>query len=231
MTLSSSSSTLSSVNDSFVILNDNRRLCYTEYKNERVEQDQRHLVLYFHGSPGYRKFLTPQQIEIFLDEKYSSLRLICVDRPGFGDSDEKPERTLTDYADDIVELLNALNYKEGQISIIGYSAGGPFALACGVHPVLSKKIKCIIAVSSLGPREQPDSTENMPVKYRLGFFLSKYWLGFVRWILRHEAAAFLRNPEKRAIEEWKDSEEDYEYIQKNEAVRKTFIDNAVYTYR
>lgn len=150
----------SSPNDPFVILSDNRKLYYTEHKNERVGvQDQSHLVLYFHGSPGYRRFLTSQQIESFLDEKYSSLRLICVDRPGFGDSDEKPERTLTDYADDIVELLNALNYKEGQVSIIGYSAGGPFALACGVHPVLSKRIKCIVAVSSLGPREQPDSTE------------------------------------------------------------------------
>ena len=59
-------------------------------------------VLYFHGFPG-----SHQEIHLFkgaeLAEKYN-LRLIAVDRPGYGNSGSFPGRTLTDWPDDIQQL-------------------------------------------------------------------------------------------------------------------------------
>jgi len=216
--------------DAFVILSDGRKLFYIDYSdNEQCG----HLVLYFHGTPGYRHFLSNKQVEILhTNELFAkNIRLVSVERPGFGDSDDKSGRSLMDYAEDILELLPHLcRSSDEMISIIGYSAGGPFALACAAHPILSKRIKSITVVSSLGPREQPDSTENMPIKYRFGFWLSKYWVRATAWILGLEASNLMRNPERETIESWKDSSEDYKYIQKNEEVMQTFMQNAIYVY-
>ncbi|GAA0516716.1 hypothetical protein GCM10011581_46720 [Saccharopolyspora subtropica] len=51
------------------------------------------------------------------------IRLISLDRPGLGASDPAPGRTLDDWARDVAELGLP------DLAVIGYSAGGPFALA------------------------------------------------------------------------------------------------------
>ncbi|MCP3802900.1 alpha/beta hydrolase [Allokutzneria sp. A3M-2-11 16] len=57
-----------------------------------------------------------------------NVRLISVDRPGLGDSDPRPDRELTDWADDIAQLLKAREIAEP--AVVGFSQGAPFALAC-----------------------------------------------------------------------------------------------------
>lgn len=108
-------------------------------------------VLYFHGFPG-----SHQDIHLFngpeLAEKYQ-LRLIAVDRPGYGNSGSYPERTLVDWPEDIRHLCSSLGL--GRFSILAYSGGGPFALACA-HASLDGLDKVVI-VSGMGPYKAPES--------------------------------------------------------------------------
>jgi len=74
-------------------------------------------MLFFHGHPGNRLFCHPD------DSIASSLgiRLICLDRPGFGLSDFQPNRTLLDWAKDVEELATILGFED--FSVLGFSAG------------------------------------------------------------------------------------------------------------
>jgi pimeloyl-ACP methyl ester carboxylesterase len=56
------------------------------------------------------------------------VRLIALDRPGFGLSSPKPDYGIIDWPDDVAELAQAKNIT--RFSVFGLSGGGPFALAC-----------------------------------------------------------------------------------------------------
>ena len=61
-------------------------------------------LLYFHGHPGSRyeaKLLEEHAIEL-------NIRLIAIDRPGYGLSTYKSGRTILDRTDDIIELADQL---------------------------------------------------------------------------------------------------------------------------
>lgn len=129
-------------------LPDHRPLSYVEYG----PADGRP-VLYFHGFPG-----SHQDVHLFngpeLAEKYH-LRLIAVDRPGYGNSGSLPDRSLADWSDDIQYVINSLGLDS--FSIFAYSGGGPFALACA-HARL-KGLDKVIIVSGMGPYTAPESKE------------------------------------------------------------------------
>ena len=59
-------------------------------------------VILFHGSPGSRLFRHPDE-SIALN---LGIRLITVDRPGYGLSDFKPDRTYIEWADDVARLAD-----------------------------------------------------------------------------------------------------------------------------
>lgn len=65
------------------------------------------------------------------------VRLVSVDRPGLGASDPAPRRTLTDFAADIAELRQAV-LGAAPLTVVGHSAGGPFALACAAAGVATR---------------------------------------------------------------------------------------------
>ena len=56
------------------------------------------------------------------------LRLITVDRPGYGRSSGQPERRFADWPADVSELMESLGVES--FSIVAHSSGGPYALAC-----------------------------------------------------------------------------------------------------
>lgn len=56
------------------------------------------------------------------------IRLIAVDRPGYGLSGPQPGRTMLDWPDDIAALTHTLDLQ--RFAIIGFSGGSPYALAC-----------------------------------------------------------------------------------------------------
>jgi pimeloyl-ACP methyl ester carboxylesterase len=74
------------------------------------------------------------------------LRLVCLERPGFGLSDRAPSRTLIGWADDVADATRALGIE--QFVVVGVSAGAPYALACGARvPELVRRVGIVGGVA------------------------------------------------------------------------------------
>lgn len=112
-------------------------------------------IFYFHGCPGSALEISWLPSE-FLYE--ASIRLIAVNRPGFGRSDFLAQRTLLDFAHRIADLAAELNIT--QYDVLGFSAGGPYALACA-H-ANSGQVRSITLLASLAPLEQPGVLTGLP---------------------------------------------------------------------
>lgn len=106
----------------FVQLPDGRRLAYGEYGAAAGTP-----VLYCHGFPSSRR----EARLMHADALAAHARIISPDRPGYGDSDDAPGRTLADWSDDCAALADALGLH--RFVILGVSGGGPYALACAQH--------------------------------------------------------------------------------------------------
>ncbi|MFI2380184.1 alpha/beta fold hydrolase [Streptomyces sp. NPDC018964] len=65
----------------------------------------------------------------------TGIRLISLDRPGLGVSSPSPQRTLADFAADVVTLSQQMGL--GKPAMIGFSQGAPFALACAAADAVS----------------------------------------------------------------------------------------------
>jgi pimeloyl-ACP methyl ester carboxylesterase len=87
-----------------------------------------HPVAMFHGGPGSRWLGIG--CEEVADEL--GLRMVCLERPGFGRSDHDPNRTVLGWADDVADATSALGIDH--FVAVGVSAGSPYALACAARP-------------------------------------------------------------------------------------------------
>lgn len=101
-------------------------------------------IVFFHGTPGTRFFFHNAHAK---EAERVNVRIIIPERPGFGLSTPHPERTLLSFADDVAELLG--NLELNQVVSMGYSAGGPYALALAKRWPLS--VSKVAVVSSLSP--------------------------------------------------------------------------------
>ncbi|HYB26262.1 MAG TPA: alpha/beta fold hydrolase [Solirubrobacteraceae bacterium] len=101
-------------------------------------------VLYCHGAIGSPRWRTPELDR--LTERLG-IRYLVVNRPGFAGSDPSPGRTVLDFARDAGEVMSGLGY--ARFSVVGVSAGAPYALACGW--ALAERLVALAAVSPLGP--------------------------------------------------------------------------------
>jgi pimeloyl-ACP methyl ester carboxylesterase len=75
------------------------------------------------------------------------VRLVLVDKPGYGRSDFQPGRTLLDWPRDVAELADRLGLDT--FAVFGMSGGGPHAAACG-H-ALPDRVSAVGLVSSPAP--------------------------------------------------------------------------------
>src|SRR4051794_20731127 len=119
-------------------LSDGRRLAYCEYGSPAGKP-----VLYFHGWPGSRleaKLADP------VAKKFNA-KIIAIDRPGFGMSDFKPNRTLLDWPLDVCELADALGLD--RFAVVGVSGGGPYALACARR--IPERLTSVAVICGVGP--------------------------------------------------------------------------------
>jgi len=148
-------------------LRDGRMLGYAEYGSPQGEP-----VFFFHGWPSSR--LMGQLIDEAARKQ--EVRLIAVDRPGIGLSDFKPGRQILDWPDDIIQLADFL--KSDRFSVLGYSSGTAYAMACALR--LSWCLKAAGIVSGLRPLGVRGATSGMPRDVRL-FFLMARW---APWALR-----------------------------------------------
>ncbi|MGA5463624.1 alpha/beta fold hydrolase [Mycobacterium sp. NPDC050041] len=85
------------------------------------------LVLHNHGGPSSRL-----EARLFADAAAArGLRLVCVDRPGFGRSTRQRHRTYRGWTEDLITVADALGRHE--FGVTGWSEGGPWALAAAAY--------------------------------------------------------------------------------------------------
>jgi pimeloyl-ACP methyl ester carboxylesterase len=116
-------------------------------------------VFYLHGAIG-----APLQCrgDLALAIETLGIRLLMPQRPGFGGSDPQPRRTLLDFACDLEQVADHLGLD--RFSVVGVSAGGPYALATGHR--LGDRVR-VAAVSSLSPLCAPVDVPGLPHRVRL----------------------------------------------------------------
>ncbi|HEX6489528.1 MAG TPA: alpha/beta hydrolase [Candidatus Dormibacteraeota bacterium] len=127
---------------------DGRVLCYAEFGDLGG-----YPVFSLHGTPGCR-LLSSRSIEFDLEGVVRSLgvRLIRYDRPGYGGSDPKPGRLISDSASDLEAVADAVGV--ARFAVVGSSGGTPPALAAGA--LLPERVEriAIVAPLALLPREE-----------------------------------------------------------------------------
>ena len=134
--------------DSVVRLGDGRAVAYAEWGDPRGRP-----VVLFHGTPGSRLLCPDADATESL-----GVRLITIDRAGYGRSDPDPDFSLLTWAYDFTEFQALLGLPP--CPVVGWSGGGPYALACAVrNPVL---VTSIGLAASRGPLDDlPDGYGEM----------------------------------------------------------------------
>lgn len=100
-------------------LQDGRRLGFAQFGDAEAAP-----VIVFHDLWGNRNIRHPDDSIL----AGIGIRLIGIDRPGYGMSTRKSGRSLMDVVDDVMLLSKALKLE--RFAVLGFSAGGPYALAC-----------------------------------------------------------------------------------------------------
>lgn len=138
-------------------LPDGRTLGFAEYGST-----QGPVLVYCHGYPGSRleaAVLSAQATE-------AQVRVLSLDRPGYGCSSFQEPRSFLDWTGDLVALTEHLGVD--RFAIVGVSGGAPYALAAA-YRVPEHLISCGI-ISGIGPLKL--STTGMSRENRLVLFLA-----------------------------------------------------------
>lgn len=121
--------------DKTIELRDGRILGYGEFgEPEGIP------LFFFHGFPGSRLDWNL----VFDGQSLPEIgtRVIAPDRPGFGLSSHKKNRTMSDWPNDVIELADSLDLE--RFAVLGISGGGPYAAACAAG-----------IVCGVGPKDAP----------------------------------------------------------------------------
>ena len=143
-------------------LKDGRVLGYEEYGDPQGAP-----LFYFHGFPNSRSGARVSH-EAALHHR---VRVVALDRPGFGLSDFKRGRTLGDWPDDVIEAADALGID--RFAVLGYSGGGPYAAACAAR--IPERLTAAGLVSGLGPLTEPAARKGFRLSTRIGMW---FWQRF-----------------------------------------------------
>jgi pimeloyl-ACP methyl ester carboxylesterase len=135
-------------------------------------------VLFLHGLPSCRLMRPDEAVTSEL-----GARLVSFDRPGFGQSDANPGRSLTGTADDIVALLDHLGLD--QVYVVAASGGGPPALAFAHRA--PDRVRALALVGAAGPMDAPGALVGITRERRLGFWLARHAPVLLRWALARRA--------------------------------------------
>ncbi|MBI3851438.1 MAG: alpha/beta hydrolase [Verrucomicrobia bacterium] len=173
------------VNERQITLTDGRQLGFAEYGDAQGRP-----VYYFHGWPGSR--LEAHAMGPIASEL--GVRIIAVDRPGYGLSEFQPHRRIFDWPEDVVQLADSL--KLDRFGVIGVSGGGPYALVCAAR--IPNRLNTATIVCGLGPLDAPEATRGMMRHNRfllsLGRrapWLARWLLGCAIWVVRHNPQLYL----------------------------------------
>ena len=104
------------------------------------------------GTPsGSQPF--PPAVDVMAER---GLRYVAFNRAGYGSSTRRPGRAVADVADDARAVLDHLGVEHAVT--IGWSGGGPHALACGA--LLPDRIRAVATIASIAP--YPAGRDRLP---------------------------------------------------------------------
>ncbi|WP_066287476.1 alpha/beta hydrolase [Bacillus sp. FJAT-29937] len=148
-------------NDSFIRLQDNRKLSYLSYGDTNENT-----VIFFHGFGSSASSIHP---DTQILDKYN-VRFFAINRPGYGGSDVKFKYSMEDFADSINEFLIAKGIEK--VSIIGWSAGGLYAqVFTGKY---SEKVTSLNLISSAIPLNSNETKKILPSNWKSIVIMNKY---------------------------------------------------------
>jgi pimeloyl-ACP methyl ester carboxylesterase len=196
---------------------DGRTLAYVETGNGDGVP-----VFYFHGLPG-----SGADVDRVLGEEAlagSGVRVIGLDRPGFGASDFQPRRRYDDWPADVAAVADALGL--GRFGVLGYSSGGPYVIACA--QAFPERLTFAGIVGGVGPAETPGFRRGMGKTDALMSRLSQFAPPLARLAIKQARGTAQRSPEKFSRQFDKDlSPPDLETHRDpafRQAVREIFLD-------
>jgi pimeloyl-ACP methyl ester carboxylesterase len=105
------------------------------------------VVLAHHGTPSLATFWADWSEDLAA----AGLGLVAYSRPGYGGSTRVPGRRVADAAADSRQLLDALGIEH--CVALGYSGGGPHALALGAQ--LADRCRGVVVVAGVAPFDSP----------------------------------------------------------------------------
>jgi pimeloyl-ACP methyl ester carboxylesterase len=124
-------------------------------------------VVALHGSPGRGADFAVYHATA----SKCGVRVIAVDRPGYGHSAYQPRRCLSDWPGDVTQLADHLGLE--RFGVIGHSAGGPHALACARF--LPRRLLGCGILSGLAPQARTPMTQGMLLSNRIQTALYRSW--------------------------------------------------------
>jgi len=110
-------------------------------------------VLWCHGGPGSR--LEPAYLRRAASQ--AGLRIIGIDRPGYGLSTPQPGRTIAGWVPEAIAVADHLGI--GQFAAVGISTGGAFALALAA--LAPERVLGVVACCSMTDARWPEGRATM----------------------------------------------------------------------
>jgi len=144
-------------------------------------------VLHFHGMPSSRLEIT----RAVFDEAASRLgvRIIAIDRPGYGVSDFRPYR-IVDWPYMVSEFADRLGLDK--FAVMGISSGPKYAAACAWK--LPGRVSAAALISANAPIQAPEAAQAMASQDRLLYTLARYAPWLMRLLLSYIAANARKDP-------------------------------------
>ena len=167
----------------FLRLRDGRRLCFSEHGDPDGKP-----VLFFHSIVGSRLQIHPDRKLI----RDMGIRWIVPERPGFGQSDPQPGRTLLDWADDVRQLADYLGLE--RFHLAGFSTGGSHAAACAWR--MPERIIRTALISPLAPFSSLSALSGMPPTNRMLMAMAHYTPALLNPFMRVMLQGLIRRPEQ-----------------------------------
>lgn len=152
-------------------------IAWREYGDPRGEA-----VLYFGGTPGSRL----EGAFAHEDALARGIRLIAIERPGLGLSTRQPVATVIDCARQFIDLAGELQLDK--FGVIGYSAGGLYALA--VAHAAPDRVRFVGDMAGPAPVYRSALRAKLPPPVKLPFFYHSVFAGVALAARRMSPARF-----------------------------------------
>lgn len=154
------------------VLPDGRRLGYAEYgpRNGRP-------LLCFHGYPSSR--LEGEPLKTAAHAR--NIRILSLERPGFGISSPQPGRRIVDWPQDVHDFAKGMGLEK--FAVLGGSGGGPYALACATEDAPTRGMLTGVGLFASAPPWSAGA-HHMEAYRRWLVALGRRWPSALAWLLR-----------------------------------------------